>query len=72
MKNKEEISYEGIYDNNDKDMHRYQFMQNAESTQAMIDIAKANQIDPMVWVVHQTKKIGCIIIHYQFSARYGI
>ena len=37
-------------------MHRYQFMQNAESTQGMIDAAKANQIDPMVWVVHQTRK----------------
>ena len=37
-------------------MHRYAFMQPHDSTQAMIDAARANQIEPSVWVVHQTKK----------------
>ena len=55
LKNKEEVSYEGIY-NNEDDMHCYVFMQQQDSTQAMIDAARANQIEPIVRAVHQTKK----------------
>ena len=55
VKDKEKISYERIY-NNEDDMHRYASMQQHESTQAMIDAARANQIEPIVWAVHETKK----------------
>ena len=54
-KNPEEVSFSGIYDNSN-DLHKYQFMMCNDNLQAMIDIAKKETLDPMVWMVHVSKK----------------
>ena len=67
LRNKEEVSYESIH-NDEDEMRRYTYGQEQDSTQAIIDAARSNQIDPIVWAVHQTKT-GYIVT--QFNVRYG-
>ena len=57
LKNPREVSYCGIYDNS-KDLHAYEFLTNRDNLQAMIDLARSKdkQFDPMVWMVHTSKK----------------
>ncbi len=54
LKNPNEVSYCGIYDNS-KDLHKYQFMMCNDNLQAMIDLAKKNVFEPMVWMINVRK-----------------
>jgi len=55
LKNPDEVSFSGIYDNS-KDLNHYKFMMCNDNLQAMIDLAKNETIDPMVWMVNISKK----------------
>ena len=55
LKKPDEVSYCGIYDNS-KDLHTYQFLMNRDNLQAMIDLARSKEFEPMVWMVNISKK----------------
>ena len=73
LKNPREVSYCGIYDNS-KDLHAYEFLTNRDILQAMIDLARSKykQFDPMVWMVHTSKKHRCLITLYLFIGKFMI
>ena len=55
LNNTEEVQFHGINDN-EKDIHNYTFMENANS-QSMIDTAmsKGKERDPLAWMVNISK-----------------
>ena len=73
LKNQREVSYCGIYDKS-KDLHAYEFLTSRDNLQAMIDLARSKdkQFDPMVWMVHTSKKYRCLITLYLFIGKFMI
>ena len=55
IENPTDVSFSGIYDNS-KGLCHYEFMMKQDKLQTIINHAKQNQYDPMVWLININKK----------------
>ena len=67
VKNPNDVSFSGIYDNSN--LNKYEFMMGNDNLQTLIDLARNKPLDPMVWLINVSKKTHYSIIHYLFTEK---